>query len=86
MKGVMLAVLLVTALAQAVPSCSEGDRPSVVGWIASKRIEGGDSGGTYVITINQADYEVPLRFWMIVNVGDLVKYDKGDWTIVRKGG
>jgi hypothetical protein len=27
---------------------------------------------------------VPYEFWLAVGIGDLVKYQDGKWTIVRK--
>lgn len=93
----VLAVVLLLAVAQLIPSCGDkGDKsddqasvssqPVVIGWVAEKRTRVGQIA-PYLIVINQVEYGVPYEFWMQVRVGDLVKLDRDDkWTIVRRAG
>lgn len=79
-KPVLLVVLGLMALAQVLPSCGQGE--PVIGWVDQKlRI-----GDGYVIVINHVEYQVPFEFYETVRVGDLVKLENGQWTIVRRGG
>ncbi len=89
----VLAVVLLLAVAQLIPSCgdkgddqaSSSDRPVVIGWVAEKRTRTTQTV-PYLIVINSVEYGVPYEFWLQVGVGDLVKLDKDKWTIVRKAG
>lgn len=81
MKFLLVAALLVT-VTQIMPSCDGGSE--VVGWIEEKYIDRSAPGGRYMIVINTVHYEVPFAFWENADVGDLVKYDGRQWTIVRK--
>jgi hypothetical protein len=89
----VLAVVLLLAIAQLIPSCGDkGDdqaggssQPTVIGWVAEKRTRITQTV-PYLIVINQVEYGVPYEFWMQVNVGDLVKLQGDKWTIVRKAG
>ncbi len=82
-KAVLLVVML-TSLAQILPSCDGGSSTVVIGWVEVKRFDRG--GGVHLITINGVDYEVPGTFWREVQIGDLVKWDGRVWTIVKKAG
>jgi len=84
----VLAVVLLLAVAQLIPSCGdkgddEADKPQVIGWVAEKRTRVTQTL-PYLLVINQVEYGVPYEFYMVVGVGDLVKYDGTKWTIVRK--
>ncbi|MDR7485842.1 MAG: hypothetical protein QN187_10985 [Armatimonadota bacterium] len=87
----MLKVLAVVALlsaAQIVPSCDRGeassDRPPVViGYVMEKRTNPQETL-PWLIVINHIEYGVTYDFWLAVGVGDLVKYDGEQWTILRK--
>ena len=86
----ILAMVLLLAVAQLIPSCGErddqansSDRPTVIGWVAEKRTKV-QSILPHLLVINQVEYGVPYEFWMTVSVGDLVKYDGTKWTIVRR--
>lgn len=86
----VLAVVLLLAVAQLIPSCGDkdddaSDRPQVIGWVAEKRTRTTQTI-PYLLVINQVEYGVPYEFYMVVGVGDLVKYDGIKWTIVRKAG
>jgi hypothetical protein len=89
----VLAVVALLAVAQILPSC--GDRtgsdeqgtpqqPQVIGWVDEKMTRLTETS-PYLIVINQVEYGVPYEFWVTVNVGDLVKYQNGMWSIVRRG-
>lgn len=82
MKVLFLLVLLVTA-AQILPSCN-GDGKEVVGWVDEKYVNRTEPGPRYIIVINHVEYDVTFGFWNSVDVGDLVKWDGIQWTIVRK--
>jgi hypothetical protein len=85
----VLAVVLLLALAQLIPSCGDqGDegsppRGQVIGWVDEKRQSRAEVL-PYLLVINNLEYGVPYEFWMTVSIGDLVKYDGKTWTIVRK--
>lgn len=79
-KPVLLAVVGLMALAQVLPSCGEGQ--AVIGWVDAKFPS--PANNAYVIVINHVEYFVPFEFYQTVKVGDLVKFDNGDWTIVRR--
>ena len=91
----VLAIVALMAVAQILPSC--GDRaspaggpgtttqPDVIGWVSEKRTRMMESI-PYLIVINMLEYGVSYEFWTVVGVGDLVKYQDGKWTIVRKAG
>ncbi len=81
MAKVLLVVLMVTA-AQILPSCGDGGTTAVIGWVEAKRVE--RINRTFYITINDVEYEVPGNFWSDVRIGDLVKWEDGVWTIVRR--
>lgn len=84
-KLVLLFVLL-TAVAQVLPSCGnqQSNEPVVIGWVEEKTTDPFTRG--YVIVINNVEYAVSFTFWNEVKVGDLVKWDGLVWTIVKKAG
>ncbi len=71
------------ALAQIVPSCG-GEEQTIVGWVQRKFPF--PARDAYMIEINNVEYEVPQEFYEEVKAGDLVKYEKGIWTILKKAG
>jgi hypothetical protein len=86
----VLAVVLLLAIAQLIPSCGERDeddgsppRGQVIGWVDEKR-QNRNEVLPYLLVINNLEYGVPYEFWLRVSIGDLVKYDGKAWTIVRK--
>jgi hypothetical protein len=82
---VLLVVVLAVSLAQFAPSCG-GLGKEVVGWVDGKHWSG--RRDSYVIIINNVEYNVPDDFYNLVQIGDMVKYDpKTDaWSILRKAG
>lgn len=82
-KLLLMVIVGMLALGQIVPSCG-GEEQTIVGWVERKfPVPVKDA---YVIVINHVEYEVPQDFYLDVKVGDLVKYEKGIWTIVKRGG
>lgn len=91
----VLVVVAFLAVAQMIPSCGGrsgsgpapevGGQAQVIGWVEEKRTRVYETS-PYMVVINQMEYGVPYEFWLAVGVGDLVKYQGGKWTIVRKAG
>jgi len=88
----VMAVMMLVVVAQIIPSCGGGgggdergdeSRPDVLGWVDEKRTRVRETE-PYMVVINQREHGVPYEFWRIVNQGDLVKYEGGVWTIVRR--
>ncbi len=84
MKAILLVVVLSVSVAQVLPSCGMGSEREIVGWVEAKYYHGRRQ--SYVVVINNTEYNVPDDFYDQVEVGDLVKYAGGVWTIVRKRG
>ncbi|HXF82772.1 MAG TPA: hypothetical protein VNN19_08475 [bacterium] len=82
-KGILLVAILAIAVAQVLPSCG-GEERTITGWVEAKYWHGRRQ--SYVIVINNVEYNVPDAFYDEVEVGDLVKRENGIWTIVRKKG
>ena len=82
-KLFLMVVVGSLALAQIAPSCG-GEEQTIVGWVQRKFPF--PAKNAYMIQINNVEYEVPDDFYLEVKVGDLVKYEKGIWTIVKKAG
>ncbi len=81
LKSVLL-VVMVTVVAQVFPSCGGEEGTEIVGWVEAKRVE--SATRSWIIVINNVEYDVPAFFWSQVEIGDLVKYDGKAWTIVKK--
>lgn len=90
----VLAVIALLSVAQILPSCGGrqsstdestvgGSQPQVIGWIDEKRTRVWETT-PHMIVINQQEYGVPYEFWLSVDIGDLVKYQDGRWSIVRR--
>lgn len=80
-KVLLMVIVGALALGQIAPSCGEEER-AVVGWVERKFPAPGRDAN--VIVINHIEYNVPPEFYDEVRVGDLVKYENGIWTIVKK--
>ncbi len=85
MIKVLLVVFLAVTLAQFAPSC-QGTGREVIGWVDAKYYLA--KRQSYVIVINNVEYDVPDDFYDQVQIGDLVKRDPqtGMWTILKKRG
>ncbi len=82
-KGVLLVVFLAVSFAQILPSCgSDRSDVTVIGWVDDKYWHGGRQ--SYVVVINNVEYNIPDDFYDFVEIGDLVKNEGGIWTIIRK--
>lgn len=83
MPKVLLVVVLFLMAGQ-LPSCEMRTGP-FVGFVDEKYLAEAPSGPPRpTILIGATEYIVPLSFWQQVDVGDLVKWEDGKWTIVRK--
>lgn len=84
-KVILMVIVGALAFGQLAPSCGEEER-TVVGWVERKFPAPGRDA--VVIVINHVEYAVPPEFYDEVRVGDLVKFEGGIWTIVKraKGG
>lgn len=82
---IILGVVLLVMTAQ-IPSCQPGsDSTTIFGYVEDKYIAPKPAGGTQpVIIVLAVEYEVPWEFYREVRIGDLVKYENGQWTIVRR--
>lgn len=86
----MLKILLVPVLlvvAAQLPSCGFGTIQSepLVGFVDDKYIAGNEIGNPIpLIIIGATEYVVPWDFWRQVEVNDLVRFENGTWTIIRK--
>ncbi len=89
----VLTVVALLAVAQILPSCggpgqsgggpAVSSQPDVIGWVSEKRSRVWEAT-PYMIVINALEHGVTYEFYMDVGVGDLVKYERGVWTIVRR--
>lgn len=82
---IILGVVLLVMTAQ-IPSCQPGSGDQTFfGYVEDKYIATTlTGGGQPVIIVLAAEYPVPWEFYWEVRVGDLVKYENGQWTIVRR--
>jgi hypothetical protein len=80
----LLVVVLAVSVAQFIPSCDSTGGASVVGWVDAKYYHGARE--SFVVVINNVEYNVPDDFYYLVGIGDLVKSEGGIWSIVRKRG
>ena len=85
----MLFALLLVGIVAQVPSCGGlfgGGDDTVIGYVEEKYTapELAGRGPLPWIAVNGKDYSVPWDFYREVRVGDIVKYEKGRWSIVKK--
>ncbi len=86
---ILLAVILATAVAQ-VPGCGNifgtGGDETIIGYVEEKYIAPDFQGSPAKpwIVVNGKDYMVPWEFYRKVDVGDIVKHERGIWSIVKK--
>ncbi|HLE77686.1 MAG TPA: hypothetical protein VJA65_04665 [bacterium] len=85
-------LMLVLAVVAQFPSCAgfgfgnpnvteSGD---IVGFVDDKYIAAIDGPPAPYIVIGATEYQVPWDFYRRVGIGDLVRFSKGIWTIIRK--
>lgn len=85
-------LMLVLAIVAQFPSCggfgfgnpNVTEQGDIVGFVDDKYIGAVDGPLRPFIVIGATEYEVPWTFYRQVDIGDLVKFSKGIWTIVRK--
>ena len=85
---VLFALILVTVVAQ-VPSCGgifSGGDETIIGYVEEKYVAPDFQGSPAKpwIVVNGKDYMVPWEFYRKVDVGDIVKHERGIWSIVKK--
>lgn len=85
MKILFVAILL--AVVAQIPSCSPGAQ-EIVGFVDDKYVAPPFEGapGKPMIVIGATEYVVSWNFYREVSIGDLVKWQSGRWTIVKKAG
>jgi hypothetical protein len=86
----VLAIVVLLAVAQLIPSCGDtgedgASRNQVIGYVDEKR-QNVTEFNPYLVVINNIEYPVPYQFWLEVSIGDLVRFDGRSWRIVRKRG
>lgn len=79
----ILLVSLLFLVAAQLPSCGVQEE-TLVGFVDDKLVVELGGHPRPVIYIGATEYEVPWEFWRQVEINDLVKWEKGKWTIVRK--
>jgi len=55
-----------------------------VSGVVTQKFTGGHDGDNYEIAVDGSPYDVPMTFWLSVQVGDTVKYAGRIWQIVRR--
>lgn len=83
----ILLIPLVLLVAAQLPSCGFGTIQSgpLVGFVDDKYIGANEAGNpTPFILIGATEYIVPWAFYREVEVNDLVRFENGRWTIIRK--
>ncbi len=80
---ILLAVLFFAVVAQ-IPSCEQEESGPIVGFVTDKYLAPGGTASHPAILIQATEYLVPWDFYREVHIGDLVKYEKGRWTILKK--
>lgn len=84
----VLAVVALVAVAQVFPSCGGSEGPpriDVIGTVEAKFTSNQETLPNRIV-IRGLDYGVPYEFYLEVRVGDLVRYQGGVWTIMRRAG
>ncbi len=75
----VLALLIVGATLALAPSLGLASTLAVDGSVTQKFIATGDVG---MIAVDGIPYEVPLAFYLTVNVGDIVHFDGVNWVVM----
>lgn len=87
MLKILMVPLLLLVAAQ-LPSCGgigQIQQGPLVGFVDDKYIGGNEAGNPVpFIIIGASEYIVPMSFYRQVGIGDLVRWENGLWTIVRK--
>ena len=84
MKVMLVVLLLAVAQVQACGNLFGGGDDTVIGYVEDKYVAPEFVGPQPHIVVNAQDYIVPWDFYRKVDVGDIVKREKGIWTIVKK--
>ncbi len=85
MSGRMLrALLFVAILSVFAADFTVGCGQAYVYGPVSQKLRAAADTGDWLITVNGETYDVPLVFYNEVNVGDTVKFDGRNWTVVKR--
>ena len=84
MKVMLVVLLFAVAQVQACGNLFAGGDDTVIGYVEDKYVAPEFVGPQPHIVVNAQDYTVPWDFYRKVDVGDIVKREKGIWTIVKK--
>jgi hypothetical protein len=79
----ILALLMVGTMLTLAPSAGLGAGPAVDGSVTQKFVSRGDDASVR-IAVDGTPYEVPLGFYRVVQVGDIVHFDGTTWTITSR--
>lgn len=80
-KALLFVAVLSVFAADFAVGCGQG---YVYGPVSQKLNTGGDAGD-HLIEVNGTAYDVPIAFFNQVRVGDTVKFNGREWTIVKPG-
>jgi hypothetical protein len=82
--GVVALLLAVMLCLPAGGSVAAAYGPGYVFGVVTQKFTSGHDGGEWQIAVNGSPYEVPVMFWLSVNVGDAVRYTGTDWQVVKR--
>lgn len=81
-----VAVVVVVLLSLHVADATVGFGAGYVYGTVTQKFTGGHDGGDYELAVDGAPYEVPIMFWLSVQVGDTVRYTGTEWQVVKRSG
>jgi hypothetical protein len=61
-----------------------GHGQGYVAGVVTQKFTGGRDGDSFEIAVEGSPYEVPMTFWLSVQVGDTVRYAGQTWQIVKR--
>lgn len=76
--------IVVVLLSLRVAGATAGYGPGYVFGTVTQKFTGGHDGGEYEVAVDGAPYEVPMTFWLSVQVGDTVRYTGAEWQVVKR--
>jgi hypothetical protein len=82
--GGLSAWIFLMALMLLAADVTVGCRQAYVSGIVTQKFAGGHDGGEYEIAIDGSPHDVPMTFWLSVQVGDRVRYTGTEWQIVGR--
>jgi len=61
-----------------------GHSQGYVSGVVTQKFTGGRDGDTFEIAVDGSPYDVPMAFWLSVQVGDTVRHAGQMWQIVKR--